>query len=77
MPSDAVLRDLFSRTQQYAVPLHSCRAVAHAVIQSLRCGSVFAHVTSNSCITLVQDAGQNVSSMSVKLILACLSQLSM
>ena len=39
VPSDAVLRGLFSRTQQYAVPLHSCRAVAHAVIQSLRCGS--------------------------------------
>ncbi len=37
MPSDAVLRGLFSRTQQYAVPLHSCRAVAHAVLQSLRC----------------------------------------
>ncbi len=40
MPSDAVLRGLFLRTQQYAVPLHSCRAVAHAVIQSLRCGMV-------------------------------------
>ena len=37
VPSDAVLKGLFSQVAQYAVPLHSCRATAEAIIMSLRC----------------------------------------
>ena len=39
VPSDAVLRGLFSSAEQYTVPLHSCRSTAEAVIMSLQCAS--------------------------------------
>ncbi len=67
VPSDAVLRGLFSRTQQYAVQVHSCRAVAHAVIQSLRCGSIIAHVSGASASEFCRMHNQKAVSTSAQL----------